>query len=105
MDKELLKKIILGIATDYDYTIHNNYSGRYMYGETCLGISLDGDLNDYNQAVSDWLTQNFDDFIDENASKREAIEMLNDARKELLNYSWDSLGKGIIVYYKSIKGD
>ena len=85
-----LKQAILGIAYEYNCSIHHDYSGRYMYGETCLGISFDGDLNTYHYAVCDYCKSN---------------NIKDEVKKGLLNYYWDSLGKGIIVYWKNIKGE
>ncbi len=64
------------------HTFRNTYSGRYMYGEWCIGFDLDSakDIAFIALAAAEFMGED------------EVIEFINTART-------DSMGMGIIVYF------
>lgn len=72
------------LAARVDGEVSWNYSGRSMFGRTCVGIVHD--INDIAFGVQ--LAQVFED---------EAEELANDART-------DSMGRSSITYFPSIPG-
>jgi hypothetical protein len=67
---------IEAIADDHRCTLHENYSGRGMYGRTCYGVS-----------------------------GPEKFIMMEAGRQNLPEPELDNMGKGIIAYWPSIRGD
>ena len=87
-----LQEIITRISEDCDITIHEDYSGRFMYGSTCLGLSFEGSAGSLFAAFIREL---------ENAKSstvEEAAEMFDDMRS-------DNLGLGTIFYFPGWKFD
>lgn len=66
-------------ASDTEAKIYENYSGRGMYGKTCIGVSCD----------------RYDDI---KIIERAAVQGLSGAKM-------DSLGMGTIVYWPEFQGD
>lgn len=87
-------KIAEGIRSFVDehpkYTIYENYSGRGMFGKTCLGVVVyKGDS--FMNFLMD-LTRYFDE------------HGIEDAELELEGVSYDALGLDTIVYFPRIGG-
>lgn len=81
---DLLEDLANEVGGDIDAT----YSGRAMYGKSCVGISLDSetDLLALGAAIAS---------IVEAEDSALGVAMMNGARL-------DSMGRGIIVYWPSI---
>lgn len=87
----------------------NDYSGRGMYGRKCIGIT--GTMADCQRviaAVIGQMTQElFDTAIDCDEGEENAAYALNDSVQEaidkLLDFSWDSMGFDVIVYWPRIE--
>lgn len=71
-------KTLKNFCDAYGYGFRPDYSGRFMYGKTCVGI--------VGNSVNDILT----DLANEGFS--------------LSGYQTDNMGLGYIVYFTSIKG-
>ena len=76
MNKKLINKIIT-FAENKGLRIYRSYSGRCMFGRRCIGI-----VGDLGPAIA-------------------AAEFIK--RKTGYNYSRDSLGLEVIVYYSDIE--
>ena len=87
-----LGSVIREVAEDCDIQIHDDYSGRYMYGATCLGLSLEGSASSLFAAFIRGL-KNAD-----NHTMEEAAEMFDDMKT-------DNLGLGTILYFPGWKFD
>lgn len=74
------------IAENINGTIYPNYSGRAMFGKQCVGITTEGSTDLLTLGIE--LVGAFGDDL--------AREFANCA-------SWDSMGRGQIVYFKDIK--
>lgn len=75
------------------------YSGRFMYGRRCLGVRLENDafgrlMADIAQYSAEIINNGKDD--DTGYTARE----VRDFYEELSALRWDSLGLGMIVYFK-----
>ena len=85
-----LKEAIERISEDCDITIHEDYSGRFMYGATCLGLSFEGSAGSLFAAFIRELENA------ESSTVEEAAEMFDDMRS-------DNLGLGTIYYFPGWK--
>lgn len=86
---EGVKLVELLVSLEYE---PQSYSGRGMYGETCLGIALPRDKSAFTLAAE---------------VSAEAVDQLEDAHAfirdlSMLKIRQDTLGHGIIVYFPSI---
>jgi len=72
-----------------------SYSGRYMYGDTCIatnpGSSLFAFVADLIQAARD-----------ESCEESERDHALDELQDALRGMSTDQMGKGTIVYFKTV---
>lgn len=80
--KERIKKF----AEEYEYRYREDYSGRYMYGRTCIGVSGKGDLK-YDL---------FEFLINDGVSTSRARQIINES-------ATDNMGLGMIIYFPRIK--
>ena len=87
-----LKEIITRISEDCDITIHEDYSGRFMYGSTCLGLSFEGSAGSLFAAFIRELENA------ESSTVEEVAEMFEAMRS-------DNLGLGTIFYFPGWKFD
>ena len=77
---------LTAVAEEYEASIYVHYSGRAMYGDTCMGIYGNIDAGDASQIILNAL----------------GTEMLADI---IVNTRIDSLGLGTIYYYPGVKFD
>lgn len=57
---------LCAVLEDYDFTVHRDYSGKFMFGRTCFGISGSGNvLTQFYIAIHDL---SFDDEFEEEVS-------------------------------------
>lgn len=85
-------------------TFHNDYGGRGMYGEQCVGIS--GRRADLMDIISETIMQEVDDLIFNSKGEEDwtpNLRNLGSSVKTLLGYSQDSLGCDVIFYWPSLK--
>lgn len=89
MDKETLIECLEALEGETIDRIIPDYSGRFMYGKKCLGITTD---SEWETAISiaKWLFNNYPD---------EAEDILN----ALKDCRYDSLGRKTVVYFPSIQ--
>lgn len=87
-----LQEVITRISEDCDITIHEDYSGRFMYGSTCLGLSFEGSAGSLFAAFIRELENA------ESSTVEEAAEMFEAMRS-------DNLGLGTIFYFPGWKFD
>lgn len=84
------KRFIELIEQNTEYKARS-YSGRYMYGEECVGFSCD--------SVGMFMLD-MDDVLEQGSFKTgEKTEF----KKALKNYRSDQLGRRMIIYFKDIK--
>lgn len=76
------------LITDYSGEIHEDYSGRGMYGETTTAVVLDSE-NDFYKAIAGIFN---DCMLDSNMHDADLIIQY------LKNVKMDNLGTGIIIY-------
>ena len=86
-----------------------SYSGRGMYGKTCVAIT--GSMSDCQRVIAEVLKEAaqsvFDDAInldnpDCNAATQAVYEkndQLSALIEKLVNFSWDSMGLDVVVYW------
>lgn len=69
-----------------------SYSGRCMYGATCLGVELEDRLGDFFASLLDAIA---------NLQEEDRDEAL-DLAHEFRSMKTDSMGRGMIVYFESV---
>lgn len=69
-----------------------SYSGRCMYGATCLGVELDDRLGDFFASILDAIASLGEEERDE------ALDLASAFR----SMKTDSMGRGTIVYFESV---
>lgn len=77
------------VESSENYTIYEGYSGRGMFGKTCLGVIISRGSSFMDFLIK--LTQ----YLDEND--------VDDISCELEGASYDELGLDTIVYFPNIK--
>lgn len=97
-------------GSDEQVTVRKAYSGRGMYGSTCVGIVC-SNATVAQQVISSIIADMFSEMhsatIDAESEEemRESYSMLNEATtcsSALLEYSWDSMGRAVIIYWPHI---
>lgn len=73
------------------------YSGRGMYGKSCVGIVTD-DLGEAVACVMDWAIEQVND-------SSESPEHLDTLRQRLRSMSTDSMGRDMIVYFPRLSSE
>lgn len=101
------KNCLVNIIKQYvnntcDLTIRYNYSGRCMYGKTCLGIV--GDFNDLKGLLKHVLHELNNQVMDcDNDDDMRSILYSNDEIIDMvMDYNMDSMGLDQIMYWKNI---
>lgn len=86
-----VEALVDALELDDDVTIHRKYSGRGMYGKTCIGFSGSNPLSTITEAMGSVVE---DQFNSEDGLEwaLEFFEMISSMRK-------DSLGLGEIIYF------
>lgn len=108
---ESIQKTIKAACEDMgnEVTFRNSYSGRGMYGRECVGIT--GTMADCQRVVAaaiGSMTQDlFDTAFNCTDGEEDMAHALNDSVQEaidqLVNFSWDSMGHDVIVYWPNIE--
>lgn len=86
MAKMSVKERIRKFAEEYGYSFRSNYSGRFMYGRICIGVSGEGDLK----------MDLFEFLVSDGLSVSRARQIVNSAKT-------DDMGLGMIIYFPTIK--
>jgi hypothetical protein len=98
----------LSNASVLDFGIRENYSGRFMYGETCLGVVLDRDakprfLNRLREVIigGEYTDDELDDLDDDEVAEYdEACTLANRVINRALT---DNMGLSMIVYFPGVE--
>lgn len=83
---EELRDLIESFCEDYGYSFYSDYSGRCMFGKTCVGIVCD-DTNTALEELEDYLRENECDYADSISSYA----------------STDSMGLQMILYFPRVE--
>ena len=86
MAKMSVKERIIKFAEEYGYSFRSNYSGRFMFGRMCIGVSGKGDLK----------MDLFEFLVNDGLSVSRARQIVNSAKT-------DNMGLGMIIYFPTIK--
>lgn len=84
MNSNDLLKLFKDICEENGLEI-TDYSGRYMYGSKCYGVVVSSEY-EFKEMITDY-----------NEGSLTGKEI-----KELLNYTKDSMGNDIIIYYPNL---
>jgi hypothetical protein len=92
-------------ANNVKFSLYSNYSGRSMYGDTCLGFVVDskGDCNSLLVNITHQITSQFTD--GQMDDDRMVDSPIMDLMQYLSNAKIDNMGRGFIVYFPQIKFD
>lgn len=84
---------------------HNDYSGRGMYGKSCVGIS--GDAQECNAVFCTLIQELAEDLVQhtEEGNGGHALKLYKETVEALYNHRTDSFGRGIILYWPSISSE
>lgn len=96
-----IQSIIKANATQEGVTYHKGYSGRGMYGRSCIGIS--GSRRECNAVIKACIVELHNEAQDEsNDDVDYDFEM---ALELIFDYSADIMGCGMIVYWPGMQDD
>lgn len=93
------------LTNQYDLGMRSDYSGRFMYGRTCIAIScesVDSGIHRFYCAMhqlAQSVERGDDEFQLEEADKNFINFFLENAD---ITIRWDQLGLGMIVYFPEI---
>jgi hypothetical protein len=93
------------IAEDGDHgsvRFRNDYSGRCMFGKTCVGIT--GTMRDCQEVLSEALTRAGIDSqtVQLGSSREETNRFYRQLVKTLTDFRTDSMGMGSILYWPEL---
>lgn len=91
---EMIRDAVINVDDEEVVSIRNNYSGRYMYGRKCIGIV--GDESTCKEIIREVLKEAHELAID-NPNFNYGLVV-----DTLLQYSQDSMGRGVIYYWQNI---
>ncbi len=81
-------------GSDYEVNFRNDYSGRGMYGRTCVGIT--GDRRGCMRLIADVIKSAYIQSVEDNKiDKDEAVDIL-------LDFDQDSMGYDVIIYWPGL---
>lgn len=86
MARMSVRERIEKFAEEYGYSFRDDYSGRFMYGRMCIGVSGKGDLK----------MDLFEFLVNDGLSVSRARQIINSA-------STDDMGLGMIIYFPNIQ--
>lgn len=93
MDLELAETLVQVLEDEgIEASLRESYSGRGMYGETTVGVALEGDAGDLLKAV----INNATCFIQEEESSLGLVDFSE--RFSIGTLRQDSMGLGTIIY-------
>lgn len=98
----------LSNADVWDFTIREEYSGRFMYGRTCLGVVMDWDekerfLRNLHEAIvgGEYTDDELDELDDD--EREEYNEACALADRVVGKARTDSMGRSMIVYFPGVE--
>ena len=91
----MLQEALFGFCETYGYSFHKDYSGRAMYGQTCIGLSFRDTRDTSGFQIGMELALHI-------------VELHGDDDPELIDlllhrYREDQLGLGGIIYWPGLK--
>lgn len=91
--KDMIQKFIKRVQEDLgnEYDVRTDYSGRFMFGKTCLGIT-------YPKGVETEILFKLRDIVEEFDDTKDREFLLNC----LYNRSTDNMGLDMIMYFRQI---
>ncbi len=103
-----LAHLIAQAAKDAGIGFRNSYSGRAMYGRTCIAVT--GSMDEIQKIVSavagELVDLVFEAAIDSDDNTNEAYatrDEIRDMMDQLTKYNWDSMGLDTVVYWRKIE--
>lgn len=82
----------------------DDYSGRGMYGDSCVGIT--GSLSDCMRVIAYVIQALTDELENADEDNRFAARRLFDNQIEaLMNFSQDSMGRDLILYWSDLSSE
>lgn len=90
---EKLQEVIKQACENLDVKFYNGYSGRGMYGDSCIGVT--GSLQDAMAVIAESIKQ-----VKDNPVTGMDFAWVVDA---LLNFREDRLGRDTIVYWEELR--
>jgi hypothetical protein len=93
------------IIENAGYEYQDDYSGRGMYGKTCVGISTDDDLSEVIGNLFRSFSDIYFDTDGSNVDQEVYQTTFNEFCEIIKNTSSDSLGLGSIYYWRYFKTD
>lgn len=91
-----LAQLIVEAADDLDVDVRTNYSGRSMYGRTCVGVT--GSSSDINSVIAGVIMELSDLAVE----GPDARDQMREHIETLLNYAQDSMGMDRIYYWPGL---
>lgn len=82
---------------DGDVSFRSNYSGRGMYGQTCVGLV--GGFEDCMKVISSVICEMHEESIRDFEDEVETSVDFSEAVETLLDFRQDSMGLQVIVYW------
>lgn len=95
--QEIIQEAIINIYNADEYDVRR-YSGRGMYGRECFGITCDN----HQEALLIFVTECLD-IIEQSIDATNQMSFVKEALDILLNYCYDSMGRGEIIYWPNIE--
>ena len=92
------------IENDFeDVRFRNTYSGRGMYGRTCVGIT--GPANLCQQVIAEAIIQAGIDSqkVQLGSNREETDEFFRQSVRTLLDYAEDSMGMNVVFYWPGLQ--
>lgn len=96
MNKQELKELGSDISSVMECF---KYSGRYMYGQQCLGIRCENPVTVVLDILKELISDNVSEDVDQ------LLLYLDDVLEELKEAQFDSLGMDYVVYFPNIPWD
>ena len=86
-----------------DVCFRNDYSGRAMYGRSCVGVT--GSRSDCQAVIAEAIIRASIDSqkVQAGSSREETDECFRQLVAELLNFQQDSMGMDIILYWPNLQ--
>lgn len=92
--KEKLKELIKEFCEESDYELYEDYSGRFMYGRTCIGIVTDVNPLGLMYDLTAYIFWNLDE-VEIEANNQDIREFIGNAKM-------DNMGLEKIIYFPSL---
>ena len=101
----ILNQIIDNLQCDDRYSLREEYSGRGMYGKTCIGISFSCTIQEACYSINSAIQAQIDGHAEYDWSDEVASDMNSFLERFTRQSSTDSLGLDTILYNRSFVVD